>query len=289
LPDSAWPVGTSAAQKKAVFDAKAAAAQEHAKAIDARAQAELDEELDLLGEFHKAILEVGKASIERARSSADTVQKASAAILGLYTAILGVVFSVSDNPLPSRGVIPTLFLGLAVVFSTVYLAYLTSPPPTPPPRRTGGFRPAAMERSRMFIEWAGNTVRNRAYWLRAGVIALGVALAFLPAAFVGPLPLFKRIPPVAKATSTAKPDWPPVPNGSSALEKIRYKAEVAEIAAQRSASPPSGVGADRSWWWASILGLLVVLLVPLAIRGDKPVVRIPRPRGPGWPAPQRSA
>jgi len=54
-----------------------------------------------------------------------TVQKAAAAIAALYTPLLGVVFSVNDNPLPSRGVIPVLFLGLAILSSTAYLAYQT--------------------------------------------------------------------------------------------------------------------------------------------------------------------
>jgi hypothetical protein len=268
---SPWPdPGDDPARQKQIFDAEIAAAQEHAKAVDARVQAEADAELANHAEFHKALIAVGQGSIERARASAETVQKAATGILALYTAVLGVAFSVTENALPSRGVIPTLFLGTAVVCSTAYLAYLTQPGGSSAPRPTGGFRPASLERSRAFIRWAGNTARHRAYWLRASVVSLGVALMFLPAPFLGPLPPLNRIYPADEPAAAEVPDWPNVPTGPASdlpLRKIVYKAQVDEIAAERKAAGPARIDANRSWWWGAALGLLAVLLFPVFVRG----------------------
>lgn len=264
---SSWPdPGDEATRKKQIFDAQIDAAKEHAKAIDARAQAELDAELENHAEFHKALIGVAQGSIDRARASAETVQKAATAILALYTAVLGAAFSVTDNALPSRGVIPTLFLGAAVVFSTAYLAYLSQPGSSSAPRPTGAFRPAAIERTRTFIKWASGSTRNRAYWLRASVVALGAALMFLPAPFLGPLPLLDRIYPAAEPKASDAADWPVIPpasEGDLALRKILYQAQVDEIAAMRESAGPAQVDANRSWWWGALIGLLGVLLVPL--------------------------
>lgn len=194
------------------------------------------------------------------------MQKAATAILALYTAVLGAAFSVTENALPSRGVIPTLFLGAAVVFSTAYLAYLTQPGSSSAPKPTGAFRPAAIERTRTFIRWAGSSTRNRAYWLRASVVALGAALMFLPAPFLGPLPLLDRIYPAPEPKASEAADWPEIPpaaTGDLALQKILYQAQVDEIAEARKPAGPAQVDANRSWWWGALIGFFGVLLVPL--------------------------
>ena len=63
----------------------------------------------------QALLDVAKGTLDRARANADLVQKASAALVPLYTGALALAFSVGDHPLPLRGLIPTILLGLAVV------------------------------------------------------------------------------------------------------------------------------------------------------------------------------
>ena len=74
-------------------------------------------------DFFKAIYEVQKGSIDRVRSGAEFVEKAAAGILAVYSAVLGVVFSVSDKaPLPVRGLIPAIFLALALVLAAFFLA-----------------------------------------------------------------------------------------------------------------------------------------------------------------------
>jgi hypothetical protein len=262
-----WPDPGSASElQKIRFQGEVDAAVERKKAVYARAQAEVQAELDLTQEFHKGLLEVAKGSIDRARASADTVQKAATAILAIYTGILGVSFSVTNHPLPSRGVIAAAFLGVAVVCSTVYLAYLTTGEGVDEPGPTESEEDAQMERSRTFIIWARGAAEPRRYWLHVGVVALGVALAFLPAPFVGALPW---IGGHDAAREPAKPpSWPAPPTGTSAqlrLLEIQYRAKIAEAAAARraAASPATGAAVNRSWWRAALAGLVVTFAIPL--------------------------
>jgi hypothetical protein len=277
MPEPRWPrprAGT--AQELEVLKAKLAWMNERAKELAARSQAELESELELYRQFHTALAEGAKTAIDRSRTAAETVQKAAAGILALYTAVLGVSFSVADNPLPSRGVLPALFLGTAVAFSTAYLAYLSKPRSVPAPAPQSSFRSAAMARTRTFLQWAGAPVSRRSYWLRASVIALGVSLMFIPAPFVGgSFPYVDQLPwnedITAEDTSTAPQDWPDVPSGVTSenreLWKIRYAAEVKETAAARAAFKPPGQPsyANQTWWLASILGFAAMFIFP-AIR-----------------------
>src|SRR4051794_26348866 len=88
-----WPPplnDTSTSHRKgAAFDAKVEIAKKHAEAIDARAQSEVQAELDLNSEYYKAIFEVGKGTLDRARAGATAVITAAGAIVTLYTGILG--------------------------------------------------------------------------------------------------------------------------------------------------------------------------------------------------------
>jgi hypothetical protein len=272
LSGGAWPSAQGKSKRaEAVFQAKLDAAKEHAKAVDARAQANADQELELLTEFHKAIFDVSKASIDRARAGADAVQKAATAILAIYTAVLGVAFSVGDNPLPSRGVVPAVFLGLALVLSTVYLAYLTPARGVDGPPRTASLRDAEHYRTQTFILWTREIAQNRRQWLHRSVVALGIALAFLPAPFVGSLPLFDRIHRSPSPAVAVRP-WPPPPSGAQsdlALRKILYQAQVAEAASARAGPQRALVNANRSWWFAGALGLVLTFLIPALLKDDQ--------------------
>jgi hypothetical protein len=268
-----WPrPGAAPAQKLEVLKAKLAWLNEQAKAHAARAQAEADTELDLLSEFHKALIEGARSGIDRSRASAETVQKAATGILALYTAVLGVSFSVADNPLPSRGVLPAMFLGLAVVFSTAYLAYLSKPRSVQAPAPQSSLRGAAMARTRTFIEWAGAPVSRRAYWLRGSVVSLGVALMFVPAPFLGgSLPYLDQAPWNEKKAETAttpsdRPPWPDVPEAGDnlALQRIRYTAEIAEATKDRANFKPAADPsfANQTWWLAAVAGALAIIIFP---------------------------
>jgi hypothetical protein len=270
-----WPTaGVEPAQRLELLKAKLAWIAERAKERAERVQSEVQADLDLNKAFHEALIETAKAGIDRSRSSADSVQKAATGILALYTAVLGLAFSVGENPLPSRGVIPAIFLGMAVVFSTAYLAYLSKPRKVAGPDPQSSFRAAALARSSAFIRWAGSPVQRRAYWLRASVVALGVALAFIPAPFLsGGLPFVDRLPGVSSEDkaealkSSSLPAWPAVPGATEVnleLWKIRYQAEVKEVADARAAFEPPGepTYANQTWWIGAGVGLILVFALP---------------------------
>jgi hypothetical protein len=274
MAEPQWPEpGGGSAQELELLKAKLAWLSERAKEQGLRAQAEVANELELYKEFHKALVEGARSAIDRSRTAAETVQKAAAGILALYTAVLGVSFSVAENPLPSRGVLPALFLGAAVAGSTAYLAYLSKPRGVPGPTPQSSFRAAAMARTRTFLQWAGAPVSRRSYWLRASVIALGVSLMFIPAPFIsGSLPYVDRLwwneDKTESAVAAAKQDWPDVPTEATGqnleLWKIRYAAEVKEAAAAREKfkAPGQPSYANQTWWLASILGVVAVFALP---------------------------
>jgi hypothetical protein len=123
--------------------------------------------------------------------------------------------------LPARGLIPAVFLGLAIACTSVYLAYIKVPPGTPngvPPLLTflssrqpsGQEEPEAtkpsgqdkpqrvsflpsqrlLDERNAFIQWIEQEVIVRLPWLRAAVVSLALGGLFLPIAFVGLPDLF---------------------------------------------------------------------------------------------------
>jgi hypothetical protein len=58
----------------------------------ASAQADRDAALALDQSFYEAVFDVAKGSIDRARASADFVQKGASAVVAIYGAVLGVAF-----------------------------------------------------------------------------------------------------------------------------------------------------------------------------------------------------
>lgn len=178
--------------------------------------------------YYQALLDIAKGAIDRSRSAAELVQKSAAAIGTLYVGILGVSFSVSNRHLPPRGLAPAVFLGIAIILSTAYVAYLTPPEEvelgplsTSPPERL-------QNRLDNFYAVIDATVERKTPWLRAAVVALGVGVVLLPAPFVS-------IAGGDKADPSAQA-WPaaPVVTGDRApLAAILYKAQVDEVAARR--------------------------------------------------------
>lgn len=262
----------TAAQSAQQVAAIAAAATEAATAADtkqldddfAHGAAERAAELASKAAYEQALLDVAKGTLDRARANADLVQKASAALVPLYTGALALVFSVTDHPLPLRGLIPTIFLGLAVVASTIYLAYVTDPRSVEGPRPTSVLREMARRRVAAFIIWTRSAAFARAYWLRVSVLALAASLAFLPAPFLGSNANAK-----ATAIQPATP-WPPdVPTENNELTRILFQAQVNEIAdlrkgevarAQRASTTTSE--SDKWWWIGFVLALAVIFGVP---------------------------
>lgn len=228
------------------------------------AAAERAAELTSKAAYEQALLDVGKGALDRSRANADVVQKASSALVALYTGALALAFSVADHPLPLRGLIPAMLLGVAVVASTAYLAYVTDPLDVEGPRPTSSLREFARRRMVTFLIWTRTAALARVYWLRVSVLALAASLAFLPAPFVDGSGQSK-VTPIAPVTP-----WPKPPRTSDDMSKILYQAEVSEtaelrkseVAATRRRSATPG-DTEKGWWIGFAVAIGLVLLVPL--------------------------
>lgn len=227
---------------------------------------------DLAGvqKFHDSMFEVSKGSIDRAQSGAEAVRNAAAAIGVIYSAVLGIAFSV-DKPLPPRGLIPAFFLGLAIVLATAYVAYLVRNPSSAGwPTEGVSYRTDQRERTVAFVEWVRESVMSRSYWLRAAVVALGFGVFFLP---VGFLAIGGSSDPTEAATK-----WPSIPREVSdpELQKILYTEQVKEVGLLRTkelsptATENLGDAGVQIVYGLALLGVLLTFLLPSALKGKDP-------------------
>lgn len=231
---------------------------ERLKSDDARIAADEGAARESIAAFHANLMEVSKAAIDRARAGAEAAQKAAAALGGAYTGVLALAFSVSERPLPSRGLVPTVLFGWAIVWATAYLAYLTTARGVAQPEPSTNFATGAMRRSNTFVLWIRNSVMNRKLALRVSVFALAFGLALLPAPFVN-----LDAPSRSAPTASTSPAWPAPPSTDSAVAKVRYEAEVKEVAELRAESKPIASGGNDWIWWALCgLGLLLSVAIP---------------------------
>jgi hypothetical protein len=149
-------------------------------------QGEIDAELARGNVVHDARLEVAKATIDRGRAGAEFVRNAAAAIVTLYTGVLGVAFAATGDatPLPSRGLVPAVFLGLAIACASAYAALLTRVPAASAPVPHANLETFQERRLDAFVAWVTQIALGRVYFLHASVLMLGVGVLFLPAAFL---------------------------------------------------------------------------------------------------------
>ena len=249
-----------------------------AEAAADRAEAHADYDADRAAStaFNGAMVDVAKAAIDRARGGADFVQKAATAVFALYTGALTLAFSVSDAPLPARGILPSLFLGMAIVLSSGYLAYLTRAESVPDPDPADGTPQAQLEYTRTFLSWIAGSVMNRSYFLRSAVVALGLGVVVLPAPFLA-LPSATTTPTCEQGqeldptANVCLPAWPAPPAGTGTDQALRqklYETQLAETAAARQAArkgataPPDDT---KVMLEVLVAGLAVVLLLPLLV------------------------
>lgn len=213
-------------------------------------KAQYDTENELFKNFHETLREIAKGSATRADTLAQLIQAAAGVIVTLYTGLLGLVFAAGGHPLPTRALIPGLFLGAAVALSTAYVAFLTRV-------RNTDFRPDsrpranALAQTAAILNWVRHRVERRQEFIRSAVVSLALGVLFLPSAFVT-LAEPPSLP--ALTTSTSPPStlvaWPPPPVVQSSAEteiaKVRYQAEVNEVVAQRQQQlQPSAPRAPR--------------------------------------------
>jgi hypothetical protein len=152
-----------------------------------------------------------------------------------------------------RGVIPAVFLAIALVFSAFYLAY--------PSGTSAISAPTESTKQAWFVgfgRWMEELVNRRSNFLRASLVALAFGAAFLPAAFVH----VKTTP----ADPPTKAEWPAPPSDNVDLQKILYKAQVAEAAKLREKAAPESKGefdVDEWWIWAAAAGALAIVILIL--------------------------
>jgi hypothetical protein len=243
-------------------------------------QSEVETDLGLYTKFHEELMEVAKGAIDRARAGAQTIQTAAATIVTLYTAALALAFSVADRPLPTRALFPGVFLGLAMVLSTVYLAYLSPPKDLKSPDPHSDWRVATVRRLVFFIKWVRAGAMNKRYWLHASIVALAIAVAWLPAPFESG---GKSSADAADAARNAVA-WPPAPDkidGAVAdTQNTLFSAQVSEAASLRKAAAARARdGEVKKWWWLGLVGSLVLVfaLPALTSRGAPSEEDFPAP------------
>ncbi len=136
--------------------------------------------------IHDARVELAKGAVARAAAGAEFVRNAATGVVTIYTAVLGVRFGIvaGQTNLPVSGLIPALFLGLALTLATTYMAWLGRGQRVNPPMPSASLPVMEERRLQAFIEWASTIALNRAYFLHTAVLSLGVGVALLPAPFV---------------------------------------------------------------------------------------------------------
>ena len=157
------------------------------KLNEQREDADIKAETELVKAVHDAYLEVAKASLDRAIQRATFVTTVVTGISALYTGALALVFSLASTPaqpLPPRGVVPLVFLGLGLVFSAFYMAFIRSSQRRRILLPSGIGGEVEQQRLATFMEWTFSGVLARAWALRAAVVCLGLGVVFLPIAFL---------------------------------------------------------------------------------------------------------
>jgi hypothetical protein len=220
------------------------------------------------------MMEVAKASIERARDSAKFVQVAATAVAGIYTGVLGLAFSVAENPLPTRGLIPTLFMGLAVALATGYLGFLTEPENAAPLKPSGSPRTNSQLRTDFFVMWVRGIAMNRASLLRASVVSFVLGVSLLPISIIDftaasdPTGGALASPSVASVAGTSSPTpspWPtPQMTEPVELAAVLYAAQLEEFREQGTdmaldTKAKSTREEDVLAWILTVVGLAVVI------------------------------
>ncbi|HEX8860432.1 MAG TPA: hypothetical protein VGC06_15350 [Actinomycetes bacterium] len=135
--------------------------------------------------IHDARIEIAKGSIERAHKGAEFIRNAASAIATVYTGVAGLAFASKDGlKLPTRRVIPAIFLGLALVLSAAYVAWIRRGPDSSAPTPTSSLPEYQDRRINAFTTWVSRIALNRAYTMHAAVISLGAGVLFLPMPFI---------------------------------------------------------------------------------------------------------
>lgn len=156
------------------------------RAAERMDEAERTAEREMRKSVQDSYLAVASASLGRSVRRGELLTTVAAAVGTLYTGMLTIVFAATDDAnaeLPSRGLIPAVFIGLALVFAVAYLAHLRQETQSRELLPTGeGIIP--QQRLAEFLDWASDGVHARAHYLRTAIVSLGIGVALMPLPFV---------------------------------------------------------------------------------------------------------
>jgi hypothetical protein len=141
-------------------------------------------EYDRAKTIHDQRVTVVMAAFERAQAGAEFVRNAAAGILAVYQAVLGLAFVAKDRPLPVSGVIGSVFLAIALVGATAYMAWLSPGTPGVPPAPSASLKEYQDRRLNAFSAWVSSAVLARAYFMHAAVVSLFLGAVALPLPFI---------------------------------------------------------------------------------------------------------
>ena len=135
---------------------------------------------------YKALRDSHLAAIPRSRSAAGTVQRVAGGLSGVYAATLG--FTLGDQSLVGlSGLLPVVFLALAMTGSSIYLSFLGGRPRDGGGvQDSGGSSPNYSARLASVEEQVRGLVLRRVFWLRLSVASLAVGVLYLPVPFIDP-------------------------------------------------------------------------------------------------------
>lgn len=157
-----------------------------AEADEARRAAAYEAHYSVLKALVDARLAAISASTDRAAKAAEFCRNAAAAVVTLYTGLLGLAFSAKDGtPVTATGAAPSIFLAASLALATAYAAFVTKGRGTPLPEPHSALALDEERRLDAYAEWVNELVSRRSWALRSAVLCLGAGALLLPVPFLG--------------------------------------------------------------------------------------------------------
>ncbi len=191
-----WPPLPMIEQNDPLSEVKQILYQGRVNAVVAKAAADVEREKAHYASYYANVqtvynsyIDVAKSGIDRSRTGAEFIEKASSAVGVLYAALIGLIFTVAGdksagNSLPLRGVVPVLYLGAAIVLAAVYRSIIVKEEGVRGPQPKGNPLEDQQEQLLAYLRWCKATVIRRRAFLNASVVSLAIGIVFLPAPFL---------------------------------------------------------------------------------------------------------
>jgi hypothetical protein len=152
-------------------------------------------ETSSLAAIQAAYIATTQTTLDRVLTRANVLTAAVGTIITLYTGLLAFIYTkadtatggdtgVTERPLQVVGLVPPLFLALALFLVTIYAAVLRNKTTVGPFLPTGIGGQVAEMRLVTYMRWCFAGVLARRWALHAGITSLGVGIATLPLPFI---------------------------------------------------------------------------------------------------------